>query len=325
MNDRYRGYRLPCLFIVVCLSATMIVTPTLAAQLGDIPETDEFSAGLRAIAAMDPDEKIRNPDYLARQFLTPAFWFWSPLSEDFEKSQKFIKFYRMGAYYTSNACTKHIDAILQESSGRGLKQVVNIGAGLDSRAYRFREKMPTVRFFEVDLPVTVARKKELVGAALGLLPKNVAYVSVDYRSREIGGALRQAGYDEKGKTLFVWEGVTPYIDAASVDRILKFIADHAAPGSELVFDYIPDDVTRGDYQKYPGARFGAVRMIALGHPWKFGIARDKAGEFADSHGFSVVSDLGADDLAQRYLVRSDGTIDGKPTAFVRIMHAVVNE
>lgn len=325
MNDRYRWYLLPCLFIVVCLLTALTVTPTIAAQLGDIPETDEFSAGLRAIAAMDPDEKIRNPDYLARQFLTPTFWFWSSLDEDYEKSKKLIQVYRIGAYYTSNACTKHIDAILKASAGRDLKQVVNIGAGLDSRAYRFREQMPAIRFFEVDMPVSVARKKELVGAALGQLPKNVAYVPVDYRSREIGGALRRAGYDEKGKTLFVWEGVTPYIDAASVDRILKFIADHAAPGSELVFDYIPDDVTRGDYQKYPRARFGAVRMIALGHPWKFGIALDKAGEFADSHGFSVVSDLGADDLAQRYLVRSDGTIDGKPTDFVRIMHAVVKK
>jgi methyltransferase (TIGR00027 family) len=325
MNDRYRGYLFPCLFIIACSLTTLTVTPAIAAQLGDIPVTAEFSAGLRAIAAMDPDEKIRNPDYIARQFLTPAFWFWSPLSEDFEKSKELINFYRMGGYYTSNACTKHIDAILKASSGRGLKQVVNIGAGLDSRPYRFQEQMPAIRFFEVDMPATVARKKELVGAAFGQLPENVAYVPVDYRSREIGRALRQAGYDEKGKTLFVWEGVTPYIDAASVDRTLQFIADHATPGSELVFDYIPDDVTRGDYQKYPGARFQAVRMTGLGHPWKFGIAQDKAGEFADSHGFSVISDLGADDLAQRYLVRSDGTIDGKPTAFVRIMHAVVNE
>ncbi len=325
MSDIYRGYRFPCFFFAVCLLTALTVTPTIAAQLGDIPVTAEFSAGLRAIAAMDPDEKIRNPDYMASKFLTPTFWFWSPLDEDYEKSQKLIKFYRMGAYYTSNACTKHIDAILQESAGRDLKQVVNIGAGLDSRPYRFQEQMPAMRFFEVDIPVSVARKKELVGTALGQLPKNVAYVPVDYRSREIGGALKQAGYDEKDKTLFVWEGVTPYIDAASVDRILKFIADHAATGSELVFDYIPDDVSRGDYQKYPGARLQAVRMLALDHPWKFGIAQEKAGEFADSHGFSVVSDLGADDLAQRYLVRSDGTIDGKPTAFVRIMHAVVKK
>ena len=184
--------------------------------VGDIPVTDEFSAGLRALAALDPDENIRNPDYMAKQFLTPTFWFWSPLSEDYEKSKKLIKFYRMGAYYASNACTKHIDAILQESAGKDLKQVVNIGAGLDSRPYRFQKQMPAIRFFEVDTPAAVARKKELVAAALGQLSKNVTYVPVDYRSREIDGALKQAGYDQKGKTLFVWEGVTPYIDGASV-------------------------------------------------------------------------------------------------------------
>ena len=95
------------------------------------------------------------------------------MDEDFEKSKELIRVYRIGAYYTSNACTKHIDAILKASAGRDLKQVVNIGAGLDSRAYRFREQMPAIRFFEVDVPVSVARKKELVGAALGQLPKNV--------------------------------------------------------------------------------------------------------------------------------------------------------
>jgi methyltransferase (TIGR00027 family) len=318
-------YFFPSLLITVCLLMAQTVTPAAAAGLGDIPVTAEFSAGLRAIAAMDPDESIRNPDYMARQFLTPAFWFWSPLREDYEKSKKLISVYRMGAYYASNACTKHIDAILQESAGKNLKQVVNIGAGLDSRPYRFQKQVTAVRFFEVDMPVTVARKKQLVEAALGQLPPNVVYVPVDYRTREIAGALRQAGYDEKGRTLFIWEGVTPYIDSASVDTTLQFIAEHAPAGSELVFDYIPDEVIRGDYTRYPGARFQAVRMTGLGHPWKFGIAQDKAGEFANSHGFNVVSDLGADDLAHRYLVRSDGTIDGKPTAFVRIMHAVVKK
>jgi methyltransferase (TIGR00027 family) len=262
---------------------------------------------------------------MARQFLSPAYWFWSALDEDYEKSKKFIKFYRVSGYYASNACTKHIDGILQEAVGKGLQQVVIIGAGLDSRAYRFRQQMPSVRFFEVDLPAAVARKKELVRAAVGKPPATVSYVSVDYRNGGMDGALKQAGYDGARQTLFVCEGVTRYIDAAAVDRTLRFIAENAASGSELVFDYIPDDIANGDFSKMPWARFQAVRMAAYGHPWRFGIAPDKAGEFANNRGFSVVSDLGAGELAQRYLVRSDGGIDGKPTPYFRIMHAVLNK
>lgn len=323
MSGPCRWYFSLFIFISGCLLATLIVIPALAAQLGDIPVTEEFAAGMRAVAALDPDEKIRNPDTMARQFLSPAFWFWTALDEDYEQSKKFIKFYRVSSYYTFNACTKHIDGILKEAAPKGLDQVVIIGAGLDSRAYRFHRQMPDVRFFEVDLPAAVAHKKELVLAAVGKPPVEVFYVPVDYRNNGMGGALKQAGYDRKGKTLFIIERITRYIDAAVVDRILQFIADNAAPESELVFDYIPDDIARGDYKKIPRARFQAVRMAAYGYPWKFGIAKDKAVEFITSRGFGVVLDLGAGELTQRYLVRSDGSIDGKPTPYFRIMHAVV--
>ena len=90
---------------------------------------------------------------------------------------------------------------------------------------------------------------------------------------------------KNAKRLFICEGVTRYIDAAAVDQTMQFIAKNAAPGSELVFDYIFDDIARGDFSKMPWARFQAVRMAAYGHPWKFGIAPDKAGEFVTRQGF----------------------------------------
>lgn len=325
MSGMCRWYFSPRLIITVCLLAALNVSPTTAAQLGDIPVTEEFAAGMRAIAAMDPDDKIRNPDTMAKKFLSPAFWFWTALDEDYEQSKKFIKYYRVNSYYSFNACTKHIDGILQAAGEKGLKQVVIIGAGLDSRAYRFQHKLPDVRFFEVDLPAAVARKKELIQAVVRKLPATVTFTPVDYRNGGMGGALKQAGYDQKQKTLFIWEGVTRYIDAAAVDKILQFIAQNKAQGSELVFDYIPEDIASGDFSKLPWARFQSLRMAAYGHPWKFGIASGKADEFVTSRGFGVLSDLGAAELEKRYLVRSDGAIDGKVTPYFRIMHAVLKK
>ena len=159
MSSYGRCYFSPCLLITVCLLAVLSASPAISAQLGDIPVTQEFAAGMRAVAAMDPDENIRNPDTMARQFLSPAFWFWTALDEEYQQSKKFIKFYRVSSYYTFNACTKHIDGILQAAAPKGLDQVVIIGAGLDSRAYRFNKQMPDVRFFEVDLPAAVARRR----------------------------------------------------------------------------------------------------------------------------------------------------------------------
>lgn len=307
----------------ICLSAMASGAPAGAARLGDIPVVDEIAAGLRAVAAMDPDEKIRNPDTMAKEFLTPAFWFWTSLSEDFGKSKQFIKFYRMNAYYTQNAITKHIDGILEAGASENIAQVVIIGAGLDSRAYRFADRLPGVRFFEVDLPAAVNRKRELVRMALGRLPQTVAYVSLDYRKEAMSTALKRAGYDPKAKTLFICEMVTRYIDAAAVDRVFGDIRENAPAGSQLVFDYIFADLARGDFSKMPGARFLSVRVASCGYPWRFGLVPDQAGQFAKSRGFGVLSDLDAGQLARRYLVRSDGTLDGKPVPFVRIMHAVV--
>lgn len=323
MSGLYRWYFCFVLAIAAGLPMALAVVPAAAAQLGDIPVIEEYAAGMRAVAAMDPDVKTRNPDTMARKFLSPVFWFWTWLDEDYDKCMPFIKFYRISAYYTQNACTKHIDGILAKAADNGLEQVVIIGAGLDSRAYRFHQQMPDVRFFEVDLPVTVARKQELVQSAMGSLPPSVTYVALDYRNGGMDGLLRQSGYHRKSKTLFIWEGVTRYIDAGAVDRTMQFIAENAAPASELVFDYIFEDIATGDFSKMPRARYHSVRAAVHGYPWKFGIAPDKSGDFVSNYGFSVISDLGAKELAQRYLVGSDGKIDGQPTPYVRIMHAVL--
>ncbi len=311
--------------IIVCAVMMLAISPAMAAQLGDIRVMDELAAGMRAVAAQDPDEKIRNPDNLAAKFLSPAFWFWTALDADYAQSQKFIKFYRVSSYYTHNACTKHIDGILTTAVGKGLRQVVIIGAGLDSRPYRFHLSMPEVRFFEVDLPATVERKQALVRTVIGTPPSTVNYVALDYRQGAIESALNESGYDPAVKTVFICETVTRYIDASAVDRILRFVTDNAAAGSELVFDYIFEDIANGDFSKMPWARFQAVRVSGYGYPWKFGIAPSKAAHFVSSRGFDVISDLDAGQLAQRYLVRSDGTVDGRPTPYVRILHAVVKE
>ena len=177
-----------------------------------------------------------------------------------------------------------------------------------------------MRYFSLNLN----RKKEMVKAAFGGLPAEVTYIPVDYRAQAIFDSLKRAGYDENQKTLFIWEGVLQYTDRKVVDLTLRSIAKHSAPGSEVVFDYVFDEVVQGDFSKYRGARFMVVRLSAIGEPLRFGIAEGQANKFVTQRGLKVISDLGSKELAQKYLVRSDGSIDGKPTAYKRIMHAAVD-
>ena len=309
----------------MALASTVHATVGLALEPGEPSLTQERRAGLRAIAAMDPDARVRNPDHLAERLVPPEFWFFGPFTRDYAKTREFVRAFRIADYYTVNAMTWHIDGILTDMAVNGVEQVVQVGAGLDSRPYRFGQDMPGVRFFEVDQPATLELKKARVRAVFGSLPDAVTYIPFDYRSDAVFAALRRAGLDPRRKTLFIWEGTSMLTDPAVVDETLRSIARESAPGSEVVFDYVLDAVIRGDFGRYGGARYEVVRSSVKGEPWRFGIAEGRSADFVTERGLDLVSDLGAGELARRYLVKSDGSLDGQPTPYWRVVHAVVRE
>ncbi len=319
----------PCLFPVflLLLAALVLVVHVPVSQALESGERSyyaEVEAGYRAVAAQDPDEEIRNPDDLAIKLLPPKFWLFGFLHKDYARSKQGIKFFRAAGYYTVNAFTKHIDGLLQKFSQNGLQQVVNVGAGFDSRPYRLGEQMPGVHFFEIDLPATSAAKQAAIKNVFGRLPANVTYIPVDYRARHFINTLKKAGYDENRKTLFIWEGISQFMDEKIVDTTLRYIAQHSNSQSRVVFSYIPAEFVRREYGKMGWVRFRELRARAAGEPWKFGIPHEKTGEFFGRRGFKVIADLGAKELAGQYLIRSDGKLDGKPTPYIRIAYAGVS-
>lgn len=300
------------------------VPASQALKPGEVSFHAEVSAAYRAIAAQDPDEKIRNPDYLAIKLVPPNFWLFGFLHKDYARSMQGIKFFRAAGYYTVNASTKHIDGLLQKCSQNGLQQVVNIGAGFDSRPYRLGDKMPGVHFFEIDLPATSAAKQAAIKKVFGRCPENVTYIPVDYRTGHFINTLRNAGYDENRKTLFIWEGSSQFMGEKIVDTTLRYIAQRTNSKNKVIFSYIPAEFVRGEYGKMGWVRFRELRARAAGEPWKFGIPNKKTGEFFDRRGFKIITDFGPKELVGNYLIRSDGKMDGKPTPYVRIAYAEVS-
>jgi methyltransferase (TIGR00027 family) len=203
-----------------------------------------------------------------------------------------------------------------------VKQVVILGAGYDSRAYRFTSVPKAVRFFEVDLPATQEEKKARVEKALGSIPQRVTYVPIDFNTQTLEKALTQAGYDPTAKTFFIWEGVTMYLNEHGVDTTLDFIARRSAPGSSVVFDYLLQSVIDGTSEN-PECKRGAMRVARWGEPWLYGINPGTAREFCDKRGLLLLSDLGPDQLETLYLIGKDGRVDGPIARCARIMHAGV--
>ncbi len=129
-----------------------------------------------------------------------------------------------------------LDDEVADALKTGIVQVVNLGAGWDSRAYRL-PGLRGARVFEVDLPETTEAKRKKLEHLFGRVPENVMLVPIDIDREDLDEALRSHGYRPAEKTLFVWEGVTQYLTEAGVRRTLAAIAK-APPGSRLVFTYV---------------------------------------------------------------------------------------
>ncbi len=286
--------------------------------------TAEGVAALRAMACYEPDKKYRNPDYLAEKFISRDFrdsarWWYDPGHVEVILE----RIHERGAvgYFYLNARTKHIDATLKKEAAKGIKQVVVLGSGYDSRAYRFGKSLPGVKFFEVDLPATIEEKQERVKKIFGKLPENTFYAPIDFNTDTIENVLLKAGYNSSLMTFFIWEGVSMYISEEAVNSTLKFIAEKSGPGSSVIFDYLHRDVIDGEFEKHHGAERMAERVEDVGEPFTFGMARDEAELTVKKNGLKVIWDIGKKEMENIYLVTSRGEVRGPAPTFFRIMHA----
>lgn len=123
------------------------------------------------------------------------------------------------------------DAQVTTALDTGITQVAVIGAGYDSRAWRFRRD--GVRFFELDHEAT---QQDKVRRAPGPGP---TYVESDLITQNAAKALLARGLDESRPALFVVEGLTMYLDEPVVRRLLRELARSTAAGSRLAVGFQP--------------------------------------------------------------------------------------
>ena len=181
---------------------------------------------------------------------------------------------------------------------RGVRQVVMLGAGLDTFALRNPHAASGLRVFEVDHPATQAWKRDRLLEADLVAPATLTFAPVDFTRQRLADELVAAGFQAAQPAYFVWLGVVPYLRREAISAILQFIS--GLPGSEVVFDYSEP------LENYSAERRGHVaaiaeRTAALGEPWlsyfdPAGIAQDLR-----SHGFEELEDIGLTDIAVRYL------------------------
>jgi methyltransferase (TIGR00027 family) len=287
--------------------------------------TAENVAFVRALESLkSEDERICYDPYAVR-FLSQQYLVFLEMAAHDPSKTPFP-----GIHNSLSARVRYFDDFVKSSIEEGLEQLVILGAGYDTRAYRIEGLRGKVRVFEVDHPETQSVKIEKIKDIFGSLPDHVEYVSVDFEGENFSHRLLEHGYEKSKKTVFIMEGLIYYLPPKAVDDMLCFIAKNSGVGSAIIFDYVYEssiDRTSGicgvqctacDQIALMNAKKG---MVQQGEPYKFGVKDGMLETFIVQSGFSQVCDVTTEDYKKIYF---QGINEKRPVCCLsHFAHAIV--
>jgi len=185
------------------------------------------------------------------------------------------------------ARTRLIDDWLSDAVHDDRDQLLVLGAGLDTRAWRLAALARTT-VYEVDHPSTSAAKQKRL-ATWGADLRRVRFVEVDFDRDDLVDRLAQAGFDARRRTVVLWDGVTNYLQAESVDTVLRWVGG-LLHGSEIIFTYIDAGVLDGS-ARFEGAERVMQSLRRSGEPWTFGLRPAALAQYLAERGLRLRDDL----------------------------------
>jgi methyltransferase (TIGR00027 family) len=195
--------------------------------------------------------------------------------------------------------TRFAEDALTAAIARGVRQLVVLGAGLDTYAYR-TALGENLRVFEVDHPATQAWKRQRLAEAAIAVPRALSFAPVDFERETLSDGLAAAGFDAQQQTFFTWLGVVPYLTAQAVFATLGFIA--SLPGAaHVVFDYRNPPHSDSSQDEHDDAREAlAARVASVGEPFRSEFETETLHAKLTALGFREVEDLGPRLIRERY-------------------------
>ena len=258
------------------------------------------TAATRAVELYTLEEKRLFDDRLSLKLLPPAWqaffrFMYLPVLRHLLLA---LRERRMPGTLGAILCrTRYLDDVLRSSLDQGLEQLVILGAGFDTRAYRIAG-VDRIQVFELDLPGSVKLKRIRLEKVLGAVPQHVNLAGIDFDRQALGDVLRAAGFAKGRKTLFLWEGVTQYLTEGAVVETLQFVS---AVGGAVAFTYVPQGIIDGSARP---DWFEALMSFArrAGSPFIFGLDPLRLESYLADLGLALIEDIGAVEYRQRYLV-----------------------
>jgi len=240
------------------------------------------------------------------------------LGEDEKDVLQFANAYpaaSIGRLFTT-ARSRIAEDALSRAVERGVRQIVILGAGLDTFALRNPHAAQPIRIYEVDHPETQAWKCQRLAEAQIALPPWLIPVPVDFEREEVGKKLADAGFQHNSPAFFTWLGVVPYLTLDAIGRTLDYIS--SIQNSEVVFDYMePAEAFSEELRQLENKRTEQLKKIHERSVSRF----DPAGMAAilRSHDFCTIEDINFQEIVSTFGHGVQGLAPGH--AGVHVVHA----
>ena len=201
--------------------------------------------------------------------------------------------------------SRYAEDVLEQLTASGIRQYVNLGAGLDTFAYRQPSWAHALTIYEVDHPET-QRWKQANLQRLGIVPTaNLRWCPTDFEDVGVAESLAAAGFNPALPSCIAWLGVTPYLTEAAVDTVLGFVRS-LPRGNSIVFSFVLSNSCRTEEEQAIWAELVAA-AASLGEPWLTTFEPLLLRDRLRTMGFSRVVHLSTEAANERYFAgRGDG-------------------
>jgi len=202
-----------------------------------LSETAIVAALYRAVAHKDFADSDIDTDQFAKSFLSFPLGFFCRFKFLRKKIRVKTDELTPGMYEYIIARTAFFDSVFKEALIDGIPQIVLLGGGYDTRAMRFANLNRDTTIFDLDMAETTNRKLKCLNNAKVERPPRVNLISIDFNQDSLLDVLVKNGFKPQEECLFIWEGVSYYLEPASVDATLDFVLNQVTAPSRLAFDY----------------------------------------------------------------------------------------
>ena len=221
----------------------------------------------------------------------------------------------IGRLFTA-ARSRIAEDALSQAVEKGIRQIVILGAGLDTFALRNPHGERQILIYEVDHPATQAWKRQRLAEAHSAIPPWLNFVPVDFERDDLREALGGAGFQQNTPAFFTWLGVVPYLTRDAIGVTLDSIA--SIPDSEVVFDYMAPPETFSEEMRELVAK-RTEQLDKIGEHWSSSFEPAGIAAILRSHGFRDIEDISFEQIKSRF----GGAVQGlaPAQAGLHVVHA----